>query len=132
VSTAPDKLAALVSFTIGETGRSGAGRARSARAGQGPDQEARAAPQAQQWSTLWSGERPGPVRRGCEGEPDLALALSPEDARLVAEGKLAPSVAFMQGRLKTSGDNGALLEVLAWSATPAFVEALAEWRRAGL
>ncbi len=33
---------------------------------------------------------------------------------------LSPSVAFMQGRLKTSGDNGLLLSVLAWSATGAF------------
>jgi putative sterol carrier protein len=69
------------------------------------------------------------VRTGCEGEPELSLALTPDDARLVIEGTLAPSVAFMQGRLKTSGDNGLLLELLAWTTTPAFGEALAKWRR---
>jgi hypothetical protein len=36
----------------------------------------------------------------------------------------------MQGRLKTSGDNGLLLSVLAWSATDAFVPALASWSSA--
>ena len=63
---------------------------------------------------------------GCEGEPDLTLGLSPEDARLVGQGQLAPSVAFMQGRLKTSGDNALLLRVLAWTTTPAFASLLAE------
>jgi len=57
----------------------------------------------------------------------LALSLSPTDAALVKEGKLAPSVAFMQGRLKTSGDNALLLRVLEWTATPAFPAALAAW-----
>jgi hypothetical protein len=36
----------------------------------------------------------------------------------------------MQGRLKTSGDNGLLLSLLAWSATDAFAPALASWTSA--
>ncbi len=66
---------------------------------------------------------------GCAGGPALTLGLSPDDAELVWNGDLAPSVAFMQGRLKTSGDNALLLAVLAWSATPAFSQALADWKR---
>jgi putative sterol carrier protein len=45
----------------------------------------------------------------------------------VKNGQLDPSVAFMQGRLKTSGDNALLLSVLKWSATPAFPSALSSW-----
>jgi hypothetical protein len=67
---------------------------------------------------------------GCPGEPDLSLTLSPADAEMVRQGRLAPSVAFMQGRLKTSGDNGLVLKVLAWSATDAFAGALASWSSA--
>jgi hypothetical protein len=55
------------------------------------------------------------------------LTLSPADAGLVKQGLLSPSVAFMQGRLKTSGDNALLLRVLAWSASDAFTPALATW-----
>ena len=33
----------------------------------------------------------------------------------------------MQGKLKSTGDNAILLRVLAWSATPAFADALKEW-----
>jgi hypothetical protein len=55
------------------------------------------------------------------------LTLGTDDARSVKEGRLDPSVAFMQGRLKTSGDNALLLRVLSWTATPAFPSALASW-----
>ncbi len=68
---------------------------------------------------------------GCPGEPDLTLTLSPADAELVRQAQLLPSVAFMQGRLKTSGDNALLLAVLAWSATGAFAAALATWSAQG-
>ena len=105
----------LVTLIVGETGRPAGRRAR-------PDQNP--APAALQWSSRWTADGPGPVARGCEGEPDLTLTLSPDDARLVKQGELAPSVAFMQGRLKTAGDNALLLRVLAWTATPAFGEAL--------
>ena len=113
-----------MTLIIGETGRSGGNRARG-------QPGARGAPASvMQWSCRWAKDGPGPVTPGCEGEPDLSLALNPEDARLVAEGKLTPSVAFMQGRLKTSGDNVLLLEALAWSATPSFAATIAQWRGA--
>ncbi len=80
-----------------------------------------------QRSWHWSDDGPGtPVTAG-PTESDLALALSPDDAQLVGRGELEPSVAFMQGRLKTSGDNALLLRVLAWTTTPAFTPARAEW-----
>jgi len=129
----------LVTLIVGETGRASGSRAvgrrapsRGAATGVGaapvPDagQAAPALAAGGQWSCQWGAEGPGPVGHGTEpgeGEPDLSLALSPQDARLVASGKLAPSVAFMQGRLKTSGENALLLSVLAWTATPAFAEA---------
>ena len=108
----------LVTLIVGETGRPAGRRAR-------PDQAT--APAALQWSSQWTEDGPGPVSTGVDGEPDLSLALSPDDARLVKQGELAPSVAFMQGRLKTSGDNALLLRVLAWTATPAFGAALKSW-----
>jgi hypothetical protein len=116
----------LVTLIVGETGRSSGPRARARRpAGAGPGP---GAPQdLTQWSSRWSPEGPGPVTPGCGGEPDLTLSLNPDDAQLVMEGQLAPSVAFMQGRLKTSGDNALLLRVLEWSATPAFADALRSW-----
>ncbi len=110
----------LVSFTVADTRRS---RTSGARKG------AAAAPAGppRQWSCYWSATGPGPVSVGCPGDADLSLTLSPTDAEMVRQGLLAPSVAFMQGRLKTSGDNGLLLSVLAWSATDAFGPALASW-----
>jgi SCP-2 sterol transfer family len=42
----------------------------------------------------------------------------------LAQGRLEPSVAFMQGRMKTSGDQAALLRVLAATATPEYEAAV--------
>jgi hypothetical protein len=128
--TAPTGLVTLI---VGDIGRSGAG-ARSRR----PSQAGASAPEAglqtgpSQWSCQWSADGPGPVSTGLEGEPDLTLTLSTDDARSVKEGRLGPSVAFMQGRLKTSGDNALLLHVLEWSDTPAFPGALSSWAGLGL
>jgi hypothetical protein len=123
----------LVTLIVGETGKSSGSRARARR----PAGEGAAAPRGGtleapppgpvQWSCGWGEDGPGPVTPGCDGEPDLTLGLSPDDARSVQQGQLAPSVAFMQGRLKTSGDNELLLRVLAWTATPAFQASLAAW-----
>ena len=112
-----------MTLIVGDTSRSrGAG---------GGGRRPSAAPAAwpAQWSCSWSeaGPGPGPLATGCPGEPDLTLTLSPADAELIRQGRLSPSVAFMQGRLKTSGNNGLLLRVLAWSATDAFAPALAAW-----
>jgi hypothetical protein len=120
----------LVTLIVGDFGRSGpAGRSR--RAAAAPASAAEAQPGSQegpaQWSCQWSADGPGPVTTGSEGEPDLTLTLGTADAWSVKDGQLEPSVAFMQGRLKTSGDNALLLRVLSWSATPAFPAALAAW-----
>jgi SCP-2 sterol transfer family len=127
--------AGLVTLIVGDLGRAGAG-ARSRR----PSQAGGARPQAggleavtgaqpgpAQWSCQWSADGPGPVSTGLEGEPDLTLTLGTDDALSVKNTQLDPSVAFMQGRLKTSGDYALLLSVLKWSATPAFSSALSSW-----
>jgi putative sterol carrier protein len=46
--------------------------------------------------------------------PDAPVAwtATPADAEALAEGKLNLAVAFMQGRVKASGDGRALLELL--------------------
>lgn len=112
----------VVSFQVGDTGRQ---RSRRSGAPGGPGEAG-----ALIWSCEWSEDGPGPARPGCDGEPALSLLLSPEDADLVRRGQLAPSVAFMQGRLKTAGDNALLLRVLKWTARPAFAQALEQWLQA--
>lgn len=127
--------AGLVTLIVGDLGRAGAGARsrRPSRAGGAQPQASgsEAVPGAQpgpaQWSCQWSADGPGPVSTGLEGEPDLTLTLGTDDARSVKNGQLDPSVAFMQGRLKTSGDNTLLLSVLKWSATSAFPSALSSW-----
>jgi hypothetical protein len=42
----------------------------------------------------------------------------------LAAGRVEPSVAFMQGRMKTSGDQAALLRILAVTATPEYEAAV--------
>jgi SCP-2 sterol transfer family len=124
----------LVTLIVGDTGRSSGSRGRARRLGAGsPSGEAGTggspAPGPRQWSCHWTDDGPGTVAPGDDGEADLTLTLSPDDARSVQHGQLAPSVAFMQGRLKTSGDNGLLLRVLAWTATPAFERTLDDWAK---
>jgi hypothetical protein len=53
------------------------------------------------------------------------MTISSDDARAVAAGEMEPSVAYMRGRLKASGDGGLLLGWLASTATSEY----AEWRR---
>ncbi|MDQ2727728.1 MAG: SCP2 sterol-binding domain-containing protein [Actinomycetota bacterium] len=63
-------------------------------------------------------------------ERDLAVTVPAAEAGAILAGELSPSVAFMRGRLKTSGDAGAVLDVLAASATSSFIEVLARLRGA--
>jgi len=112
----------LVTFIVGSTDRAASRRAR----GKGAPAQSR--PVAGQWSFQWTGAEPKDLVPGVEGEPALTLTLSPEDTALVLAGDLSPSVAFMQGRLKTAGDNGLLLELLRWSATGEFQKAREAWR----
>jgi hypothetical protein len=64
--------------------------------------------------------RPVEAVAGGGPEPDLTLTLPAAEAGAIAAGTLDPSVAFMRGRLKTAGDNGLLLAVLAAAAAPGF------------
>lgn len=113
----------LVTLIVGEVGRSGSSRSRSRPAANSAQE--RKAPS--QWSCQWSGDAPGPLVAAPEGEPDLTLTIGTDDARLIMQGQLEPSVAFMQGKLKSSGDNALLLRILAWSATPALAKAISAW-----
>jgi hypothetical protein len=49
---------------------------------------------------------------GTGPEPSLEFTLSATDARDLLSGAVEPSVAFMRGRLKASGDGGLLLGFL--------------------
>jgi hypothetical protein len=53
---------------------------------------------------------------GSRPAPDVTLTASYADASAMAAGELDPSVAFMQGRLKTAGDPGLVLDLLACAA----------------
>ena len=49
---------------------------------------------------------------GVDADADLVLLLAGDDAVEVLSGRVEPSVAFMRGRLKASGDEGLLLRFL--------------------
>jgi len=50
-------------------------------------------------------------------EPDVTFTLTAADAEAIADGRLDPAVAFMQGRMKTAGDPGWVIDLLAvWSS----------------
>ncbi len=132
VAGRPQIASGLVAFIVGETSRASGSKSRSRPSAKPAGQlegkaGASAKPSSTEWKFRWSGAGPGPLLTDDGSEPDLTLTLSPGDAELVRNGQLDPSVAFMQGRLKTSGDNALLLEVLSWTTTPAFAGALAAW-----
>lgn len=48
---------------------------------------------------------------------DVSFTMTADDGRAMVRAELDPSVAFMQGRLKTAGDPGLVLSLLAgWSS----------------
>jgi putative sterol carrier protein len=53
------------------------------------------------------------VAPGAPARADLTLSVPAAVAHDVASGALTPSAAFMQGRMKTAGDLGLVLDVLA-------------------
>jgi SCP-2 sterol transfer family len=53
---------------------------------------------------------------GARPAPDVTLTVSYPDGAAIAAGELDPSVAFMQGRMKTAGDPGLVLDLLAGAA----------------
>ncbi|HWE56452.1 MAG TPA: SCP2 sterol-binding domain-containing protein [Acidimicrobiales bacterium] len=70
----------------------------------------------------------GQVVSGGAGGGDAAatFTLGRADAPDVLSGAVSPSVAFMRGRLKASGDGGLILEFLQSTLAPGFEE----WRAA--
>lgn len=54
--------------------------------------------------------------------PDLKLSLPVADAEAFWRGEWSPSVAYMRGELKTEGDTGLLLALLAAGARPSVIE----------
>lgn len=70
------------------------------------------------------------VALGALDEPDVSLTLPYAEAMAIARGELEPSVAFMQGRMKTAGDPGRLLDLLAATATDGFRDGLERVARA--
>ncbi len=135
-----DAPAGLVTLIVGDVGRAGSrSRARSAGSraeitkGEEPAGRSSGAKDDKtlsQWCCRWSSDGPGPLLPGCDGEPDLTLTIGTDDAYRVRRGELDPSVAFMQGKLKSTGDNALLLSILDWSATPAYTKALVDWAAA--
>jgi hypothetical protein len=69
--------------------------------------------------------RPGAGGVGQMADADLVVTIGEADAALVAAGEVDPSVAYMRGRLKATGDGALLLGWLASTATDAYDE----WRR---
>jgi hypothetical protein len=51
---------------------------------------------------------------------DVSLTLTYDDLVAAVRGELEPSVVFMQGRMKTAGDPGRVLDVVSATATPAY------------
>jgi hypothetical protein len=61
---------------------------------------------------VWEDGRVTAASLGASPRADVTFTLPAADARAVLAGELRPSVAFMQGRLKTAGDNGLVIGVL--------------------
>ncbi len=68
---------------------------------------------------------PGEGTAGAPAEADLSLAIAAGDAADILRGAVEPSVSYMRGRLKPSGDDALLLRWLASTTTSAF----GSWRR---
>jgi hypothetical protein len=68
---------------------------------------------------------PGQGGVGAVPTADLTLTIVRDDALAVASGEVEPSVAYMRGRLKASGDGALLLGLLASTATDSY----RDWRR---
>ena len=80
----------------------------------GPDGDA-----SSDWT--FDGDR---ITAAAAGEPQLTMTVVHKDFEKLADGSLLPTVAYMQGLLKSTGDNAMMLDLLAHSATPEFLE----WR----
>jgi putative sterol carrier protein len=74
----------------------------------------------------YDGGRPGSGSAGPADQADLTFTMTAADAAQVISGEVEPSVAFMRGRLKASGDGALLLGFLESTTTDKFDG----WRRA--
>jgi putative sterol carrier protein len=54
------------------------------------------------------------------GDPDFTLTMSYEDAVKVQKGELDPNAAFMQGRMKVSGNMAKLMSLLPLTNSPEY------------
>jgi hypothetical protein len=62
-------------------------------------------------------------------DPDLTLTLSYEDSVLIQSGELDPNAAFMQGRLKASGNMGKLMQLMPLTMSPEYQALQSEIRK---
>jgi hypothetical protein len=69
--------------------------------------------------------KPGEGGVGAAADAAVALIIERADAWAVLQGEVAPSVAYMRGRLKASGNGGLLLDLLKSTAGAGYEQ----WRR---
>jgi putative sterol carrier protein len=71
------------------------------------------------------------VVAGEDKDAEVTVTLAPADFAKLAGGELDASVAYMQGKLKATGDTGILIELLAASRAPEYRALLAKVSPAG-
>jgi putative sterol carrier protein len=67
--------------------------------------------QAGQWNVAVKDGKVN-VEKGTHAAPELTVTADTEDVLAVADGKLDPKVAFMQGKAKVKGDLSEVLELV--------------------
>jgi len=79
-------------------------------------------PARKETSLHWTYENgaAGTGQPGPKSDADLVLTIAGPDAGEVISGAVEPSVAFMRGRLKASGDGALLIGFLESTTTPAY------------
>jgi predicted lipid carrier protein YhbT len=61
-------------------------------------------------------------------DADFTMTLSYDDAVKIQQGELDPNAAFMQGRMKVSGDMGKLLQLMPLTSSPEYQQLQEEIR----
>ena len=67
--------------------------------------------QAGQWNVVVKDGKVN-VAKGTHAAPELTVTADTKDVLAVAEGKLDPKIAFMQGKAKVKGDMSEVLELV--------------------